>query len=55
MPSQHTKKLGGKVVSDTTDGFITDNEILEIKLLSLPQDEILLLSKYRALRLTSQE
>lgn len=44
-------KLGGKIVSVTTDGFITDLENLEEKLLSLPVDETTLLRKYRNIRL----
>lgn len=44
------QKLGGKVVSVTTDGFITDIEDLENKLLELPQDCTTLLRKYRDLR-----
>jgi hypothetical protein len=42
--------LGGKIVSVTTDGFITDIEDLENKLLNLPQNDIILLNKYRTLR-----
>lgn len=37
-------------MSVTTDGFITDIEDLENKLLKLPQKDILLLTKYRSLR-----
>lgn len=42
--------LGGKVVSVTTDGFITDLENLEAKLLDLKPEQIPLLLKYRDLR-----
>ena len=45
------KKLGGKVVSTTTDGFITNIVDLETKLLSLPEDEISLFSLFRKLRI----
>jgi hypothetical protein len=34
----------------TTDGFITDLENLEEKLLNLPSEDIVLLCKYRELR-----
>lgn len=44
------KRLGGKVVSVTTDGFITNLENLENKLLKLKEDEIPLLLLYRELR-----
>jgi len=44
------QKLGGKVVSVTTDGFITDVVNLEEQILRLPPNETILLSKYRALR-----
>jgi hypothetical protein len=43
-------KLGGKVVSVTTDGFITNVVDLEQKLLQLPNEECILLRKYRDLR-----
>jgi hypothetical protein len=43
--------LGGKIVSVTTDGFITDIENLEEKLLTLPEEDTKLLRKYRDLRL----
>lgn len=43
-------KLGGKVVSVTTDGFITNLIALENKLLSLPANEIPLFNLYRRLR-----
>lgn len=43
-------KLGGKVVSVTTDGFITDLSNLEEKLLTLNTSEIPLLTLYRTLR-----
>jgi hypothetical protein len=43
-------KLGGQVVSVTTDGFITDIDNLEQKLLLLNKKEIPLLLKYRDLR-----
>jgi hypothetical protein len=38
------------VVSVTTDGFITDLELLEEKILSLPLEHRPLLTKYRSLR-----
>ena len=40
---QNIPTLAGKVVYVTTDGFTTDIEDLENKLLSLPPDNILLL------------
>jgi len=43
-------KLGGKVVSVTTDGFITNIPDLETKLMNLKEEEIPLLSLYRQLR-----
>jgi hypothetical protein len=43
-------KLGGKVVSVTTDGFITDLENLESKLNTLPETDRPLLLKYQSLR-----
>jgi hypothetical protein len=43
-------KLGGKVVSVTTDGFITDLKDLEGRLLTLPESEIPLFLLYRELR-----
>lgn len=43
--------LPGKVVSVTTDGFITDIEHLEEKLLTLPEKDRPLLTKYRELRI----
>lgn len=46
------QKLGGKVVSVTTDGFITNIKDLEGKLLRLPKKDIVLLTKYRSLRET---
>ena len=42
-------KLGGKVVSATTDGFITNVKDLENKLLGLPSKETLLFRKYKSL------
>jgi hypothetical protein len=42
-------KMGGKVVSATTDGFITDIEGLEQKLLNLPQKEAPLFQNYKLL------
>jgi hypothetical protein len=45
-------KLGGQVVSVTTDGFITDVKDLETKLLNLNSKEIPLFSKYREIRET---
>jgi hypothetical protein len=44
------QRLNGKVVSVTTDGFVTNLEDLESKLLNLPSDDIVLLTKYRFLR-----
>lgn len=44
------EKLGGKIVSATTDGFITDIKNLEEKLLSLPQSDTVLIRRYRKLR-----
>jgi hypothetical protein len=41
--------LGGKVVSTTTDGFITNLEGLEKRLLSLPQKEAPLFKRYKLL------
>jgi hypothetical protein len=38
------------VVSVTTDGFITNVNDLENKLLGLPKNDITLLTKYRSLR-----
>lgn len=48
---QNIPKLGGQVVSVTTYGFITNLEDLENKLIILAQDDIVLLNKYRSLRL----
>ena len=45
------QKLGGQVVSVTTDGFITNIQDLENKILTLPREDTNLLRKYRALRL----
>jgi hypothetical protein len=42
--------LGGRVLSVTTDGFITDIENLEDKLLNLDYKKIMLLKYYRVLR-----
>ena len=42
--------MGGKVVSVTTDGFITDIKDLESKLLVLKQEKIPLFLLYRDLR-----
>jgi hypothetical protein len=42
--------MGGKVVSVTTDGFITNLVDLEAKLLALPPDQRPLYTKYRGLR-----
>lgn len=49
--SNNLHKLGGKVVSVTTDGLITDLKDLEEKLLALPMDDTILLRKYRDIRL----
>ena len=43
-------KLGGKVVSVTTDGFITDVKDLEDQLMGLDAESTLLLRLYRELR-----
>jgi hypothetical protein len=45
-------KLGGKVVSVTTDGFITNIRDLETKLLDLEPAKIPLFSLFRSLRIT---
>lgn len=42
--------MGGKVVSVTTDGFITDIKDLESKLLALKPEKIPLFLLYRDLR-----
>lgn len=42
--------LGGRVVSVTTDGFITDIKDLETKLLKLPREKTVLLRRYKELR-----
>lgn len=42
--------LGGRVVSVTTDGFITNLDKLEDKLLTLPKERILFLNLYREIR-----
>jgi len=42
--------IGGNIVSVTTDGFITDVENLEEKLLKLPKERILCLTLYREIR-----
>jgi hypothetical protein len=42
--------MGGRVISVTTDGFITDVEELEEKLLTLDLERITLLKYYRILR-----
>jgi len=44
------QKLGGRVVSVTTDGFITDLPCLETKLMSLGSEDTPLFSLYRSLR-----
>lgn len=44
------KKLGGKVVSVTTDGFITDVLNLEDRLSELPEDRTPLLALFKKLR-----
>ena len=49
------KRLGGKVLSVTTDGFITDLTNLEPKLLNLPVDKTPLFRLFRALRITLTE
>jgi hypothetical protein len=49
----YTAKLGGKVVSVTTDGFITDIDELESKIMNLQDTEKhvkSLLKEYRKLR-----
>lgn len=51
MESLHNiQTLGGKVVSVTTDGFITNIVDLETQLLNLPEEDTTLLRKYRSLR-----
>ena len=47
---QNIYKIGGRVVSVTTDGFVTDIEDLESRLVPLSADEIPLLKLYRTLR-----
>lgn len=42
--------LKGKVISCTTDGFITDIEFLEEKMLKLPAENTILLRMFRTLR-----
>jgi len=42
--------IGGNIVSVTTDGFITDVENLEEKLLKLPKERIICLTLYREIR-----
>ena len=44
-------KINGKIVSVTTDGFITNIDNLEEEIMKLPEDDWLLLKKYRLLRL----
>lgn len=44
------QKIGGRIISVTTDGFITDVDNLEEKLLSLDDKYIILLKVYRSLR-----
>ena len=46
----NVSRLGGRVISVTTDGFITDIENLEEKLLTLDKENIVLLKYYRILR-----
>jgi hypothetical protein len=43
-------KMGGRVISATTDGFITDVEDLEEKLLTLPVEQTLFLRYFRLMR-----
>lgn len=43
--------MGGRVVSVTTDGFITDLDKLEDRILSLPPQDTTLLRLYRDLRI----
>lgn len=48
---QETDKLGGRVVSVTTDGFITDLDNLESNILnSANSDQLSLLREYRKMR-----
>jgi hypothetical protein len=42
--------LNGSIVSATTDGFITDIEDLESKLMNLPKNKINLFNMYRKSR-----
>jgi hypothetical protein len=46
-----THELGGNIVSVTTDGFITDLESLESKMLDLPKEKRPLLNLFRSIRL----
>lgn len=51
MSAQCSNVRGGKVVSVTTDGIITDVENLEETILkSLPPEETVMLRKFRELR-----
>jgi hypothetical protein len=43
-------KMGGRVISATTDGFITDVEDLEAKLLTLPLEHTCFLRYFRLMR-----
>lgn len=47
---QNIQKLEGKIVSVTTDGFITNLNNLEEKLLTLPLEDTIMLRKYREIR-----
>ena len=48
-------KIGGKIVSVTTDGFITNIEDLESKLLKLPTESTPLFTLFKALRVALSE
>ena len=45
-----THELGGKIVSVTTDGFITDIADLELKMMELPKEKRPLLELFRKIR-----
>jgi hypothetical protein len=45
------QKINGKIVSVTTDGFITNIDNLEEEIMKLPEGDWILLKKYRLLRM----
>lgn len=47
---RNIQKLGGRVISVTTDGFVTDVENLEEKLLTMKSDKIIFIKYYRVIR-----